>query len=103
MTHDAPPEPLLREQVDFYRARAGEYDDWWERRGGYDHGPAWNARWRAEVPAARDALARFRPAGEVLELACGTGWWTAELARYADLVTALDASPEALAAGVGEP
>lgn len=97
MTHDAPAEPLLREQVDYYRARAGEYDDWWERRGRYDHGPEWNARWRAEVQAARDALARFRPAGEVLELACGTGWWTAELARYAGRVTALDASPEVLA------
>jgi SAM-dependent methyltransferase len=97
MTHDAPAGPLLREQVDYYRARAGEYDEWWERRGRYDHGPGWNARWRAEVQAARDALARFRPAGEVLELACGTGWWTAELARHADRVTALDASPEALA------
>lgn len=97
MTPDAPAEPLLREQVDYYRARAGEYDEWWERRGRYDHGPEWNARWRAEVRAARDALARFRPAGEVLELACGTGWWTAELARHAGRVTALDASPEALA------
>ncbi|HEU0079167.1 MAG TPA: class I SAM-dependent methyltransferase [Longimicrobiaceae bacterium] len=97
MTQDAPAGPLLREQIDYYRARAGEYDEWWERRGRYDHGPEWNARWRGEVQAARDALARFRPAGEVLELACGTGWWTAELARYADRVTALDASPETLA------
>lgn len=97
MTHDDDPAgPLLREQADYYRARAGEYDEWWERRGRYDHGPGWNARWRAEVQAARDALARFRPAGEVLELACGTGWWTAELARHADRVTALDASPETL-------
>ncbi len=97
MTHDATAEPLLREQLDYYRARAAEYDAWWERRGGYDHGAGWNARWRAEVRAARDALARFRPAGHVLELACGTGWWTAELVKHADRVTALDASPEVLA------
>jgi SAM-dependent methyltransferase len=33
----------------------------------------------------------------VLELVCGTGEWTVELARYATRLTALDASPEMLA------
>jgi ubiquinone/menaquinone biosynthesis C-methylase UbiE len=32
----------------------------------------------------------------VLELACGTGLWTVELARYAAGITAVDASPEVL-------
>ncbi len=32
----------------------------------------------------------------MLELACGTGLWTVELARHADSVTAVDASPEVL-------
>ncbi len=32
----------------------------------------------------------------MLELACGTGLWTVELARHATSVTALDASPEVL-------
>ena len=27
---------LLREQRRFYRARAPEYDEWWQRRGRYD-------------------------------------------------------------------
>lgn len=54
----------------------------------------------------RDALERFAPRGRVLELACGTGIWTQQLAAHAESVTALDASPEALAicrARVSEP
>jgi demethylmenaquinone methyltransferase/2-methoxy-6-polyprenyl-1,4-benzoquinol methylase len=44
-----------------------------------------------------DALRAFAPRGRVLELACGTGQWTAELARHASLLTAVDASPEMIA------
>jgi SAM-dependent methyltransferase len=43
------------------------------------------------------ALDAFRPGGDVLELAAGTGWWTARLAPHARSVTAVDAAPEALA------
>lgn len=34
--------------------------------------------------------------GDVLELACGTGWWTERLARTARSLTCLDASPETI-------
>jgi SAM-dependent methyltransferase len=44
-----------------------------------------------------DALDAFRPAGSVLELACGPGTWTPRLLRYARDVTAVDASPQMLA------
>jgi SAM-dependent methyltransferase len=44
------------------------------------------------------ALEAFRPAGRVLELACGPGVWTRQLLRHATEVTAVDASPEMLAA-----
>ena len=89
-------ERLLAEQVDYYRRRAGEYEDWWYRRGRYDHGPDANAAWFAEAAQVQADLERFAPVGQVLELACGTGLWTAQLARHATHVTALDASPEVL-------
>lgn len=87
---------LLAEQARYYCERAGEYEDWWYRRGRYDRGVDANARWFAEAAEVEDALERFRPAGRVLELACGTGLWTRRLVRHADTVTAVDASPEVI-------
>jgi SAM-dependent methyltransferase len=89
-------DPLLAEQIGYYRARAEEYEDWWFRRGRYDHGADANAQWFAEAELVRDDLERFRPTGHVLELACGTGLWTEALAASAAEVTAIDASPEVL-------
>jgi len=74
---------LLGEQVAYYRAVAGEYED---------HALPFPGG--AELAEALDA---FRPAGSVLELACGPGTWTAQLLRHATDVTAVDASPEMLA------
>jgi demethylmenaquinone methyltransferase/2-methoxy-6-polyprenyl-1,4-benzoquinol methylase len=89
-------ESLLAEQARYYRERAGEYDDWWFRRGRYDHGPETNARWFADAAEVQDAVERFDPAGDVLECACGTGLWTQRLAPHAASVTAIDGSPEML-------
>ncbi len=41
-------EDLLAQQSRYYRDRAPEYDDWWFRRGRYDHGEKANDRWAAE-------------------------------------------------------
>jgi len=87
---------LLQEQIAYYRARAPEYDDWFLRRGRYDDGPEENRRWFAEAEEVREALRAFGPTGRALELACGTGWWTEQLASLASQVTAVDASPEVL-------
>jgi ubiquinone/menaquinone biosynthesis C-methylase UbiE len=87
---------LLRGQLAYYRARAGEYDEWFLRQGRHDRGPEWNRRWFSEVDGVRRELDGFGPTGDVLELACGTGLWTTELARHANAITAVDASPEVL-------
>jgi SAM-dependent methyltransferase len=88
---------VLAEQRRYYVERAGEYEDWWFRRGRYSHGAEADERWFAETAALRAELDRMAPRGEVLELACGTGLWTAALAEQAERVTALDAAGEALA------
>jgi SAM-dependent methyltransferase len=87
---------LIAEQQRYYRARAAEYEDWWDRRGSFDQGPADNAHWRADILEVEAALEAFEPRGDVLELAAGTGIWTRRLERYADRLTALDSAPETL-------
>ena len=87
---------LLQEQIDYYRARAGEYDEWFLRQGRYDHGPELNQQWFDEAAQVANALAAFAPTGQVLELACGTGLWTQHLARYAASITAVDSSSEVI-------
>ena len=75
--------PLLGEQAAYYRAVAANYyDRYLDLPGG------------EELTAALDA---FRPAGSVLELACGRGAWTSQLLRHTTDITAVDASPEMLA------
>lgn len=91
-------EALLIEQADYYRARAPEYDDWWQRVGRYDRGTEATARWRDEVAQVEAALFGAQLTGDVLELACGTGWWTERLARTAHSLTCIDASPETIEA-----
>jgi len=74
------PDPLLAEQIAYYRAAAAEYS--------------------VDEAAARDlaaALDEHGPSGDVLELACGPGVWTQRLLRRAANVTAVDAAPEMLA------
>jgi SAM-dependent methyltransferase len=87
---------LLSEQAAYYRARAPEYDEWWRRTGRYDRGAEATARWKAEVAQVDAELAGAALSGDVVELACGTGWWTERLARTARRLTCIDASPEAI-------
>ena len=73
------------EMVAYYEARAGEYDDWYLRRGRYEHGPIHDAAWNAELDAAGRWLDAQPIAGRIVELAAGTGWWSPLLASKGEL------------------
>src|SRR5437660_7713889 len=74
---------LRSEQLAYYRAVANEYEDHAIDVPGQD-----------ELLSAIDS---FRPTGDILELACGSGIWTESLLRSATTVTAVDGAPEMLA------
>jgi 2-polyprenyl-3-methyl-5-hydroxy-6-metoxy-1,4-benzoquinol methylase len=90
-------ERLVADQVAYYRARAGEYDQWFFRQGRYDRGPEHRAEWSKELDVIRVALAASLNDADILEIACGTGLWTEHLARHNRAVLAVDSSPEAIA------
>ena len=95
---------ILQDQIDYYRARAGEYDEWWFRTGRYDRGPEFNTRWRVEVATVEAALDTWLTAHRprtLIELACGTGLFTRHLAPRVPRITAVDASSEVLAINRG--
>lgn len=75
----------------YYRARAGEYDDWWEGRGRFASRdrPGWHEE-VAELVQVVGALAACR----TLDVACGTGFLTRHLRG---MVVGLDQSPEMVA------
>ncbi len=71
--------------VPYYEARAGEYDDWYLRRGRYAHGPVHDMAWLVELDAATTWLDGLPLRGEIVEIAAGTGWWSALLATKGEL------------------
>jgi trans-aconitate methyltransferase len=81
---------LLAEQVAYYRALAPEY----VADAGIDG--VTEETYNAATRTFNAALESASPLGEVLELACGPGTFTSELARRATSIDALDASPEML-------
>jgi 2-polyprenyl-3-methyl-5-hydroxy-6-metoxy-1,4-benzoquinol methylase len=87
---------IIQQQIAYYRARAGEYDEWFYRTGRYDRGEALNQRWFDEAGTVMQTLNQTPPVEHVLEIACGTGIWTRELLKIAQNITAVDASPEVI-------
>lgn len=88
---------LLQHQIEYYRARAPEYDEWFYRLGRYDRGEAHTRQWQREAQQVREQLLSRSGFRHILELAPGTGIWTEQLIKIGERVTALDASPEMIA------
>jgi SAM-dependent methyltransferase len=84
---DDPSGQPLQDQIEYYRSRAGEYDETAAPKGD----PL-----APQTEQIRRALHAFEPRGKVLEIACGTGLWTGELLLFADELIAIDAAPEML-------
>lgn len=88
---------LIAAQLEYYSARAGEYDEWFLRQGRYDKGPEGNAAWNRDVAAVREYVGSRPAVSSTVELACGTGLWTELLLERTEHLVALDGSAEMLA------
>ena len=86
----------LTEQLDYYRKRASEYDDWWYRRGEFNLGDKGNATWFEEVNVIKKEFVNNNFHGDFLELAAGTGTWSSFFLEYAKTLTLVDGSEEML-------
>ena len=88
---------LLQHQIEYYSARAPEYDQWFYRQGRYDQGDEFKQQWESEAQTVRNQLLNAPRRSHILEMAPGTGIWTEQLIKLGDQVTALDASPDMIA------
>lgn len=71
--------------VKYYRERAGEYEQIYYRD---------NAARRKEIDDEVTRLASLVTGKTVLEIACGTGYWTEIMSRTAKSIVATDIAPE---------
>jgi demethylmenaquinone methyltransferase/2-methoxy-6-polyprenyl-1,4-benzoquinol methylase len=83
---------MTEEMVRYYARRAGEYERVYET-------PAWQPA-LAEI---RHRIAEIFRGRRVVEVACGTGYWTEHVARVAARVHATDVNEETLALARARP
>lgn len=79
--------PLTDPLVEYYSQRAPDYEQIWRRND-----PARQAEQSALASAMQEAFPNCR----VLEVACGTGYWTRLVAVVAEHIVAVDLSPAML-------
>jgi len=75
----------MDELADYYAKRAPEYERFYDK-----------PERQADLALLRNRIAAMCAGRRVLEVACGTGWWTTVLAPGAAQVTALDINEETL-------
>lgn len=69
--------------IDYYSARAGIYDEIYRRE---------DIQRQKEIEALKETIYRSFAGKHLLEVACGTGYWTAEAAKVSKTVSAIDGS-----------
>ncbi|MFZ1683717.1 MAG: class I SAM-dependent methyltransferase, partial [Candidatus Zixiibacteriota bacterium] len=77
-----------KETADYYQKRAAEYEKIYYREV---------PERRKEIDDEADRLRDLVRGKRVLELACGTGYWTAVMSETASAITAVDLWPEMIA------
>lgn len=77
---------LHTDPAEYFTARAATYHDVYER-----------PELREELLQLQDALSELMEGHAVLEVGCGTGYWTQHIAEAADSITAVDSNPAMLA------
>jgi len=75
-----------RKMVDYYSARAAEYERVYDK-----------PERQADLAILREIVPQYFRGRRVLDVACGTGYWTRLIAREAAVVTGCDLSGEVLA------
>jgi ubiquinone/menaquinone biosynthesis C-methylase UbiE len=75
----------MDELADYYARRAPEYERFYDK-----------PERQADLALLRNRVSGMCAGRRVLEVACGTGWWTEALAPAAAQVTALDVNEETL-------
>ena len=80
---------LLASQRTYYDARADDYGD-------ESKPPDRHTRGLMKPELGRALVQELQLTEDILELACGTGFFTREIVRHAQSVTAVDASPRML-------
>ena len=91
----------LRERA---AAMAGDWEDWYLRRGRFSRGPVHDGAWTMELDQATRWLDALPLSGTIVELGAGMGWWSGLLAEkgelwvYDDDATSLEAARKRLLA-----
>ncbi len=80
------PQQMNQDIVAYYRDRAGEFEDVYS-----------NPEEQEDLKTATDLFCGLFAGKSVLEVACGTGWWTERIARVAESVLAIDINESMIA------
>ncbi len=86
MTHDRAMTPSDKAVRDYYARRAAEYERIYEK-----------PERQKDLLHLREVLEKEFPGEDLLEIACGTGYWTEVIARSARSIVGIDANAEVLA------